>query len=315
VKSYSLFFVFGSALGLSTLAAIISIIGMTALFPGDGIIIAIMMAILEASKLVAAAWLHANWRNAAVSVLHKLYLGLAILALMLITAIGVYGYLAKGYLEQQTPLASVQLHIDQKTQQIETDNNNIKRLTERQAQLDAAVNALITQNQVARSQTIRNQQRKEREQIAADLKTTQQDIVKLTDELVPLRMATNTVHTKLGPVKYVADLFGWTDPDSAVRMVILVLMFAFDPLAIVLILSGSISMSGGAKKTEAVIARSNHAPRKISRVLETNPSVTVKRMETEDSDKLTILEILRRNPAIIEDIIDSVIELHGKDIR
>ena len=308
MKIFGLSIVFLSALALSVLAATISIIGMMALFPSDGIMIAVMMGTLEASKLVAATWLHSNWHNKAVSILHKIYLSLAVVSLMLITAIGIYGYLAKGYLDQQSPISTTNIQIATREQQIKTLQDNIKGLNDRQAQLDASVNALITQNQIVKSQTYRNQQKTERAQIAKDLDSDQKEIDRITQELVPMKIATTNVELKLGPIKYVADLFGWKNPDAAVRMVILMIMFAFDPLAIMLILSGSISMRKSSdivvEKPIVPIVEHKHTIQKIE-----IPPVS----ESDDmSDKQAILNILQRNPNVIEEMLDTVIEWHDK---
>lgn len=298
---------------------------MRALFPADGVTIAIMMGVLEISKLVAAGWLHTNWRNRTVSFLHKGYLCLAIVALMTITAIGIYGYLAKGYLEQQIPLGTVELHIAQRQQQITTDQDEIKHLNDRQTQLDAAVNSLIEQKQVMLSQRLRNQQKNERAQIADDLTAKQSDIDRLTTELVPLKMTTNDVEAKLGPIKYVAELFGWTKPDIAVRMVILILMFAFDPLAVVLVLSGAISireMMGSEvlpkppkDKPAPRLQSEPFPPIIIPRRLDTDIGVHLEPLSTGDeTDKQNILAMLQRNPSIIEEVIDTVIEWYDQHL-
>jgi len=231
-----------SAISIAAVAAMFSLIGLAAIFAATFWPIIAMGAVLETGKVVTAGWLHANWRNPNVSRFHKGYLSTAIVALMLITAIGIYGYLAKGHLDQQVPLGTTDLQIAQRQQQIDTDRENITRLNNRQAQLDAAVNSLIQQNFVVRSQSIRSQQATEREQITSDRAAAQKDIDRLSQEMLPLKMQNNNVEAKLGPVKYVADLFGWTNPDVAVRLVILILIFAFDPLAIALVIAGSISI-------------------------------------------------------------------------
>lgn len=306
MKLFSAVIVFGTAFALSMLAGSISIVGMMALFQADGIIIALMMGVLEVSKLVTAGWLHANWRNRSVSVLHKSYLALAVIALMVITAIGIYGYLAKGYLDQQVPMGAVSLQIAQKERQIETEQGNVQRLNDRQAQLDASVNSLVSQKLVIRSLSVRAQQKRERDQVAAELLTAQKDIDRLSAELVPMRMQNQNVEGKLGPIKFVADLFGWTKPDVAVRMVILILMFAFDPLAVVLVLSGAISVRDHFKRPPRITES------QFSRV-KIEPEVEVKIPPLDDvSDKQELLRILQRNPDSIEDILDTVIEWHDR---
>lgn len=309
MKFFNISIVYISALTLSGLAAYISIIGMMALFPAAGFTIALVMAALESSKLVGATWLHSYWHNKSVSVVHKAYLGSAVIVLMLITAMGMYGYFAKGYLDQQAPVSTTNLQISLKEQQLGSAKERLKRLGDRQAQLDAAINTLIGQNQVAKSLAFRGQQKAEREQISKDVTTSQAEIDKISADLLPMLISTNNEEVKLGPIKYVADLFGWKNPDAAVRMVILMIMFAFDPFAIVLILSGSISLSEvsiGRKKKVVPIVEHKHVIQKV-------PESTTPEITDDLSDKQAILGILHRNPHVIEELLDTVIEYHDKD--
>lgn len=310
---------FLSAGFIASMAGFYSITGMASLFSASFWPIILMMASLESGKIVAAGWLHANWRNPRVSFLHKGYLAAAILALMLITAIGIYGYLAKSHLDQSVPLGTVHLQIDQRERQIATDRDNIQHLDTRQAQLDAAVDSLIQQNYVLRSQSLRNQQKGEREQIANARFAAQQDIDRLSQELLPLRTQTNDVAAKLGPVKYVAELFGWTNPDAAVRMVILILMFAFDPLAVVLVLSACTSLSEWYEQrlTREVMPEpepslppeASFYQQPIEPIIIRSTHKSIDDVDPE-SDKQTILNMLRRSPGIVEDVIDTVLEWH-----
>lgn len=308
-----------TAVAIAVMAAFFSITGLAALFAASFWPVIALGSVLESGKIVAAGWLHANWRNPRVSFLHKGYLAAAIFALMLITAIGIYGYLAKSHLDQSVPLGTVNLQIDQRERQIATDRDTIQRLDTRQAQLDAAVNSLIQQNYVLRSQSVRNQQKGEREQIAGARSAAQQDIDRLSQELMPLRIQTNDVTAKLGPVKYVAELFGWTNPDAAVRMVILILMFAFDPLAVVLVLSACTSLSEWYEQyaTHEVMSDPEPSlPPEVSFYQQPIEPIIIRSTNKpiddvdQESDKRTILAMLRRNPAIVEDVIDTVLEWH-----
>lgn len=300
--------VFFSAICIALVSMFYSIVGMTSLFSGAYWSVVAMMSALEFGKFVSAAWLHGNWRSQAVSRLHKIYLILAIGALMLITATGIYGYLSKAYLDEQVPSGTASLQIALKEQRIATDKEDINRLNDRQKQLDAAVNSLVDQKMVIRSVSIRTQQKKERDQLATDLTTKQNDIERLQTELLPFRTITQDVDTKLGPIKYVGDLFGMTNPDVAVRMVILTLMFAFDPLAVVLVLSGTISVREHFSKK----FKPTFATPEIIRQPYVAPVTPQVARSSDLSDKQQILRILQENPDSIEDIIDTVIEWNDK---
>ena len=168
---------------------------------------------------------------------------IAIAALMIITSLGIYGYLAKGHLEQQTPLAPIELQINQKQSQIDLLNADISSQKVRLTQMDSAVNSLIGNDKAEKGLKYRYSQRNERKQAQDAINLDNTKIQQLTTELVPLKLKINEVETKLGPLKYVAQLFGFKDTDFAVRMVILIIMTAFDPLAIMLVISSIMTIS------------------------------------------------------------------------
>lgn len=231
-----------TAILISVVAAYFSIVGLAALFAATFWGVVIMGAVLEGGKVVAATWAHEHWGDKTVSRLHKGYLVVAICALMLVTSIGIYGYLSKGHLEQSAPMAGTNLQIQQgelRIQQIQEDN---ARLTTRLNQLDQSVNVLLGNDRATQGLRARGQQRAERAEINATMTANNTAIQEIQTQLLPLKTANLEVEAKLGPVKYVADLFGWQDPEAAVRMIILIIMVAFDPLALVLILSGGISL-------------------------------------------------------------------------
>lgn len=243
MKFFSGFMTLLLAIMISGVAGYFSVVGLAAIFAATFWPVIVMGSFLEAGKLVSAAWLHANWKNVNVNWLHKFYMILAIFALMIVTSVGIYGYLSKGHLEQEAPVAGTQLKIDQKVSQIEAKKIELSRLKDRMAQLDSAVQSLIDQKYVVNSQKLRETQKAERAQILVDQASAEKDIERLSNEILPLKLSNAEVAAKLGPVKYVADLFGWKDTDAAVRLVIIILMFAFDPLAVVLVLSSTITFS------------------------------------------------------------------------
>jgi uncharacterized membrane protein YecN with MAPEG domain len=89
-----------SALSISFVAAYFSIIGLTAMFPAAFWSIVIMGSVLEVAKLVSASWLHHNWKICPRSL--KIYLTTAVVVLIFITSMGIFGYLSKSYITHQT---------------------------------------------------------------------------------------------------------------------------------------------------------------------------------------------------------------------
>ena len=131
MKFFSGFAVIIFGLIISAVAAYFSIVGLAALFAGAAIPVIVMGASLEAGKLVSAAWLHANWHNPGVTRQHRFVLTAMVAVLMVVTALGIYGFLARGHLEQQAPLAATELRIAQYEQQIDQLRTKRKGLADR----------------------------------------------------------------------------------------------------------------------------------------------------------------------------------------
>jgi hypothetical protein len=259
-------------LTVSAVAAYFSIVGLAALFAGAATAVIIMGASLEAAKLMSAAWLHANWHNPAVSKTHRSILTAMVAALMLVTSLGIYGFLARGHLEQEAPLAATELKIAQFQQQIDQLKAKRQMAVDREGQLDKSANTLLgvakTTKEAKAAAAFDAKKAKERTKIEAEIGGIDTEINKLTDAQLPLKMQTADVAAKLGPIRYVASLVGWKDPTSAVQAMILLIMFAFDPLAVVMVLSGSITLSQWAASRQ----KTSGKPSKVSSEPEDTPS-------------------------------------------
>ena len=270
------------ALVISGVAAYFSVVGLAAIFAATYWAVVVMGVSLEAGKLVAAGWLHANWHNPAVNKLHKSYMTMAVVVLMIITALGIYGFLSKGHLEQQASGAPVALAIAQKEARIEQLNTQIAGLNARQTQLDTAVNSIIADNATGGLRA-RRQQTSERAEITRGVEAANAEINAITTELVPLKLEVAGVEAKLGPIKYLADAFGWKDPEAAVRLVILLLMFAFDPLAVVLVISAIITISAALEDRRKRKAPPEPHPEPVEELVE-DESASVEEAVVEEDD-------------------------------
>jgi hypothetical protein len=236
-----------AALILSSTAAVFSVIGLTELFAASMIAIIIMGAGLEFAKIVTVAWLHKNWRNVKVHKIMKTYMVIAILFLMLITDIGIFGFLSKSHLDSSVPTEEYQIKIDGLNQQIVSDQKVIDRANTQLQELDDSVNDYFKNNRITQGLAARKQQEAERKELANTISREQKDIDKLNQEILELNQQVSVADQKIGPIKYVAQLF-WGNNyqshiDSAVRTMILIIMCVFDPLALILIISSSISLS------------------------------------------------------------------------
>ena len=186
-----------SALLLSGIAGYYSILGLAAIFTGAFWPIVFMGSVLELSKLVTTSWLYRNWETC--PFLLKSYLTSAVVILMLITSMGIFGFLSKA-------------HID--------------------STMDSGAN---TKDPSTASNRLDKQ-----------IQDTQKELTEINKKRLPLLKESNKLVAEVGPIKYVGDMIYGTDDDNAidkaVRLVIMLIMVVFDPLAVLLLIAANISM-------------------------------------------------------------------------
>ncbi len=237
------------ALAVSGIAAYYSVIGLIAIFASAPIPIAIMGASLEASKLVVASWLYKNWKEA--PKLLKYYFTSAIVILMIITSLGIFGFLSKAHLDQAATNgdASAKLEIiDEKIrvakENIAVERKALKQMDEGVDQTLARTNSETGADKAAR---LRRAQQGERQRALANIEAEQKRVSALTEERIPLATEVRKVEAEVGPLKYIAELiYGKEDAqnhfDAAVRWVIILLIIVFDPLAVLLVIAANYSI-------------------------------------------------------------------------
>ena len=243
------FLMFFCALALSASAAWYSIIGLTAIFAAAKIPIIIMGATLEVSKLVVASWLYRNWKE--IPFLMKTYLTGALLVLMFLTSMGIFGFLSKSHADQSMNSGDVLAKIEMLEQKIQFEQTKIDSAKTALAQLDAQVNEMIGRSTstraVNRSITIRKQQGEERVTLTQSIQESQAKIDELREQLIPHKMQNRQLEAEVGPIKYIAALIYGENPDEnllekAIRWVILLIVGVFDPLAVVMLIAANWSM-------------------------------------------------------------------------
>lgn len=243
------FLMFFCALALSASAAWYSIIGLTAIFAAAKIPIVIMGATLEVSKLVVASWLYRNWKE--IPFLMKTYLTGALLVLMFLTSMGIFGFLSKSHADQSMNSGDVLAKIEMLEQKIQIEQSKIDSAKTTLAQLDAQVNEMIgrstSTSAINRSITIRKQQDKERTVLIQSIEESQSRINELREELIPYKTQNRQLEAEVGPIKYIAALIYGENPDEnllekAIRWVILLIVGVFDPLAVVMLIAANWSM-------------------------------------------------------------------------
>lgn len=236
-----------SALAVSAVAGWFSIVGLMAIFPGVPIPILTMGVVLEIAKLVTASWIYRNWKTAAF--LHKIYLTLSVVVLSFITSMGIYGFLSKAHIEHSITMGGDNtLQIESIERRINNERRTITDAEKVIASLDQSVQILQDFDRVRGPDgavAVRASQQEERNALNDSIESAIQNIETFESELRPLRQQALELEVDVGPVKYIAALI-YDNPeemlDNTVRIIILLLVLVFDPLAILLVIAANQSL-------------------------------------------------------------------------
>jgi hypothetical protein len=237
------------ALCLSAVAAFYSIAGLAAIFAAAVIPIVIMGSILEAAKLVVTVWLHEYWTRCRLAM--KLYLVPAVFFLMVITSMGIFGFLSKAHLDQAVPTGDVAAKVQLIDEKIKTERDNIEASRRALRQMDESVDQTMSRSNdekgADKAAQLRRGQARERGVLQNDIATAQKKIATLNEERAPIATELRKVEAEVGPIKYIAALIydDNTNVDmleKAVRWVIILLVIVFDPLAIMMLLAATESL-------------------------------------------------------------------------
>ena len=244
---------FLSAISISLIAAGYSIVGLATLFAGAVVPIIAMGSALEVGKLVAASWLYHNW-DSDVPRLLKAYLFAAIIILVFITSLGIFGFLSKAHLDQVKPTSSNNIKIELLDNQIKSQEIIIERSQNTLTLLDKALEVYIDKEYVTRGLKERKKQKPERDALTLAINEASDKIAELSDKKGSLKLEQDKIEAEVGPIKYVAELIYGENAkdmfDHAVRVVILILIFVFDPLAVLLLIAANISLRQWRRKRE-----------------------------------------------------------------
>jgi hypothetical protein len=212
---------FAAAFLIEALGTLVSVIGLSTLFGANLIIISLAVA-LDIGKLVTVSLLYTYWNK--LGVLMRTYALVAAVITMVITSAGAAGYLSARFQEAVIGVqeGSLKVEVLQKEQ---------VKLEERKKQIDASIAAIpdrYTANQKIR---LINQFKDEQKTVTARLS-------EIDRELPTLQVQQIGVEAKAGPILYIAKAFDVT-VEQAVKWVILLIIFVFDPLAVFLIIAGN----------------------------------------------------------------------------
>jgi len=254
-KRFPLFLGF-TALLIALCAAFFSVYGIGSLFAGAAISAMIMAGSLEIGKLVATTFLYRYWQKTIGLV--KLYLTIAVIALMVITSAGIFGFLSAAYQKSslefklnQERISSIEQSKGFYTNQVQLSENRIKILNQTRTVQEARLSEALTNTFLARNpiqlQQIQQQTIKLIDQANEDIKLENSKIEQSRNQMLSIDEKVNTM--KLGAAekkdiqtfKFLADALG-TDLDTVAKWFIISLIFVFDPLAIALILAYNVAV-------------------------------------------------------------------------
>lgn len=258
------FLLFFTAFVLSGIAAYYSVIGLIAIFSAAVIPVAVMGGSLEAAKLVVASWLYRYWKS--IPFLMKAYFTTALVILMLITSMGIFGFLSKAHSDQSLVSGDVTAKIAVYDEKIKTAKENIDANRRALKQMDEAVDQVMARSTsetgADKAVAIRRSQQKERGRLLAEIETYQKTVTSLNEERAPIAAEVRKVEAEVGPIKYIAAMIYGDNPDEnmlerAVRWLIILLIAVFDPLAVLMLIAANLTQI---KAKEWREAKEEHPP-------------------------------------------------------
>jgi len=253
---------FLSAISISSVAALYSILGLAAIFSGAKIPIMIMGGVLEVGKLVTASWLYQNWKNKELPKTIKYYLTTSVVVLVFVTSMGIFGYLSKAHLDQVVPTSSNTAKVELIDKRILQEERIIERAENTLLQLDKSIEVFLKNDFATRGLRERKKQEEERNELKLTIDKSMDNIDNYMLDKNTYELEQSKIEAEVGPLKYIAELIYGDNAkdhfDEAVRWVIIVLIFVFDPLAVLLLIAANISLaqwSSGRKKKKELTMR------------------------------------------------------------
>ena len=264
---------FSTAIALSGIAAYYSVIGLAQIFPGSFWPIILMGSILEVAKLVTVSWLYNNWNNT-IRVMRYYFLS-AIVLLMVITSMGIFGYLSKAHLDSNVILGANTVQLKTLETQEKIAKDRLTYLLQRAGDPATASNKIDKQ-----------------------IQDTQTELKRISTEKLPLMAEENKLSAEIGPIKYIAELFySKDDPgfiDKAVRAVIMIIIIVFDPLAVLLLIAANQTYKTIQNSPKEELSPIKKAKKK--KVVDNTPHISIESFYTDSNseiipkDKITRLD-------------------------
>lgn len=241
-----------SAVALSVAAAFMSVVGLNKIFPG----ILWPFIILEGAKFIAAIYLHTYWKSIGIAM--KAYMVSGVAVLMIMTSAGIYGYLSNSAMTHTSGTVSTQTQVeffDDKIKALETRRNEVNSA---KARLDSVVDGyanLNDQNAAVRAATVFSRQKETRQTLDAQIAQIDKEILEAKSSLATAKTDLNKIRAEIGPGVYLANAFYGDSSigmiERAIQIVILLIVFTFDPMAVVMMINAAKLFENASQKQEA----------------------------------------------------------------
>jgi len=278
------------AISISVVAAGYSIIGLATLFAGAKVAIIAMGSVLEIGKLVAASWLYRNWNSNLLPKTIKWYLTTSVIVLVFVTSMGIFGFLSKAHLDQVRPTTNYVVQTALIDKQIDQQQIIITRNEKVLNQLDEVMDVYIKRENVSRGLKERKKQKEERDFLNSEIRVAMETIAALTLKKSNIEIEQLKVEADVGPLKYIAELIYGVEAeqyfDKAVRIIIIVLIFVFDPLAVLMLIAANISFKQ--RSMHKALTKVNKEDRLVDKIERQN--IRFKRLKAREKDYKTFVE-------------------------
>lgn len=300
-----------TALVVSSVAAYYSISGLASIFPGALVPVIIMGTALEAAKVITTIWLHNNWMR--IKMFLKIYLCSAIIILMTITSLGIFGFLSRAHVNQQSVSNAVESKIDTLNVQISSLQADQKLNQDTLRQLDGAISQVITHttndSSAVRALKLRNNQQKERQEINKQVREDQRQIDELKGEATPMLLQLQKNEVDVGPIKYIAALIYGDNPsqnllERAVRWMVILLVVVFDPMAIAMLLA----FTSTEPEHKVIVEVPNDQPTVLNPPVQELPIQLPSKLEEPTEELATLISKLQTEMAQLQQERDITVE-------
>ena len=223
-----------TALLMEGVGSYISVVGWSALFAGDAVILA-MAVILDIAKITTVSFLYQYWNEMKKTM--RAYLTTAALVLMIITSAGAFGYLFGAIQKATQPNLEVQLRVDALVREQNELTAEKKELTAEKLKLNDQI-AKLPDDQVNGRQRLIASFKPEQTRITNRLATVNKRVDELQSEVLKVKGENIEKDVHVGPISFVAKAFG-VSMEEASKWVVLMIIAVFDPLAVMLVLAAN----------------------------------------------------------------------------